>query len=233
MQFLQNRFTSKNKNEFHHSWKNNIAKQPAFLDDYAFLIQALINLQEITADTTYLFKAKEIAEFVIRQFSEKDTGFFFFTNANQSDVILRKKEIYDGAIPSGNSIMALNLYYLGIVFNKEEWIDRSAKLCGGMQKVSTKYPTSFGVWSILSQSLTHGIPEIAIVGKSFEPVHEDFLRIFIPLKILQSAPRSTPEFPLLSDKPDSALTKLYLCKRYACQNPVSSVKELIQLLESV
>ena len=230
--FLLKNFQNQ-EGSFSHTWKQGTAKFPAFLDDYAFLIQSLIHLQEITADTYYLYRAKEITEFVISHFSETETGFFFFTNANQSDVILRKKEIYDGAVPSGNSIMALNLYYLGIVFDKEEWIERSAKLCGGMLKVSTKYPTSFGVWSILSQSLTHGIPEIAIVGKSFEPVHEDFLRIFIPLKILQSAPQSTPEFPLLSDKPDSALTKLYLCKRYACQNPVSSVEKLVQLLETV
>ena len=230
MDFLLKNFRDQ-EGAFFHTWKEGAAKFPAFLDDYAFLIQALIQLQEITADPIYLNNAREIADFVIRQFSEEASGFFFFTNANQTDVILRKKEIYDGAVPSGNSIMALNLYYLGTVFDRADWRNRAAKLCGGMQNVLTKYPTSFGVWAILSQSFTHGIPEIAILGKSFRRVHEEFLRIFIPLKIFQSAPQSTPEFPLLRDKPDSDLPKLYLCKQYACQNPVSKVEELVQLLE--
>jgi len=80
------------------------AKYPAFLDDYAYLIRALIDLQEISADHAWLQKAKAIVEYAIGHFSEEDTGFFFYTAAGQKDVILRKKEVYDGALPSGNSI---------------------------------------------------------------------------------------------------------------------------------
>ena len=118
-------FANGRSNEFYHTWKNETAKYPAFLDDYAFLIQALIHLQEITADTKWLIKAKELTEFVIDNFSEEETGFFFYTNAGQKDVIVRKKEVYDGAVPSGNSVMAYNLYQLGILFDKKEWKERS------------------------------------------------------------------------------------------------------------
>ena len=65
MQFLLSAFSGKNENEFHHTWKNDIARYPAFLDDYAFLIQALLQLQEITADSSWLERAKSITEFVI------------------------------------------------------------------------------------------------------------------------------------------------------------------------
>src|SRR5260221_3160275 len=68
MDFLLQKFSIANSNKFHHTWKNNIAKYPAFIDDYAFLIQALIHLQEITADTKWLIKAKSITEFVIENF---------------------------------------------------------------------------------------------------------------------------------------------------------------------
>ena len=76
MQFVFNNFKGKEENEFHHTWKNDKAKYPAFLDDYAFLIQALIQLQEITTETKWLIHAKSITEFVIKNFSEPDTGFF-------------------------------------------------------------------------------------------------------------------------------------------------------------
>lgn len=95
MQFLLNNFKEKEGDGFHHTWKNDTAKYPAFLDDYAFLIQALIYLQEITADTTWLAKARTITAFVIENFSEEDTGFFFYTPREQTDVIVRKKEVYD------------------------------------------------------------------------------------------------------------------------------------------
>jgi uncharacterized protein YyaL (SSP411 family) len=72
MHFLLQNFCIANSNEFHHTWKNNIAKYPAFIDDYAFLIQALIHLQEITADTKWLMKAKSITEFVVENFSESE-----------------------------------------------------------------------------------------------------------------------------------------------------------------
>ena len=77
MQFLLEKFYDKNSESFFHTWKNEEAKYPAFLDDYAFLIQALIHLQEITADTIWLKQAKIIAEFVIDSFNEPETVFFF------------------------------------------------------------------------------------------------------------------------------------------------------------
>ena len=124
--FLLKNFALTIRNEFHHTWKNDLAKYPAFLDDYAFLIQALIQLQEITADTNWLMKAKAITEFVIENFSEAGHRVSFFTHrSDQKDVIVRKKEVYDGAVPSGNSVMAYNLYQLVIFFDKKEWKERS------------------------------------------------------------------------------------------------------------
>jgi len=109
MQFILSKFSKDNSTEYFHDWKNNIAKQPAFLDDYAFLIQALIQLQEVTGNTDYLEKASLLTEHVIGYFSDTASEFFFYTNKDQEDVIIRKKEVYDGAQPSGNAIMADNL----------------------------------------------------------------------------------------------------------------------------
>ena len=100
---------------YYHSWNKTINNQQAFLDDYAALIQAYIFLNQVTANTDYLIKAKELNEKVINHFSDEEKTFFYFTAANQTDVLIRKKEMYDGATPSGNALMAENLMMLSFI----------------------------------------------------------------------------------------------------------------------
>ena len=106
---------------YHHSWNKTINNQQAFLDDYAALIQAYIFMSQVTANTEYLIKAKELCENVINNFSDEEKTFFYFTAANQTDVLIRKKELYDGATPSGNALMAENLMMLSLYLNIGEW----------------------------------------------------------------------------------------------------------------
>ena len=89
MDFLLNRF-KKNERELFHTYKNGVAKYPAFLDDYAFLIQSLIHLQEITGNGHYLVTARKLAELVIEKFGEEESGFFFYTALDQKDILVRK-----------------------------------------------------------------------------------------------------------------------------------------------
>jgi len=218
---------------FQHAFKNGKARFPAFLDDYAYLIAALIHLQEITGNTDYLSKAKEITEWTIEHFGDEDSGHFFFTQLDQKDVIIRKKEIYDGAIPSGNAVMAFNLIYLSIIFDKKDWKQRAMANCQQLSNAIIRYPLSFGVWATLLQAITYDIPEIVITGKNPDTVCKEFLRNFIPYRVFQSATDRNNQFPLLKDKPLSDLPYIFLCRDYSCQNPVTEVHELIRLLEIV
>ncbi|MBC7851187.1 MAG: thioredoxin domain-containing protein [Chitinophagaceae bacterium] len=231
MEFLLKQFRAGHM--FCHTYKNGEARQPAFLDDYAYLIQSLILLQEVSSDAGYLQTARELTELVIREFGEEETGFFFYTHANQQDVILRKKEIYDGAVPSGNAVMALNLYQLAIIFDNRSWEERAMTMMSAMQQTVTRHPGSFGIWASFGQSLAHGIPEIALVGENFKKRQSEFLRTFIPLKIFQSATHPNEQFPLLAGKPHTPVPQFYLCKQYSCQNPVTETSGLIRLLEAV
>jgi uncharacterized protein YyaL (SSP411 family) len=233
MDFLWKRFAKESGQGFYHTYKNGEAKYPAFLDDYAFLIQALIHLQEITGDTQYLEKARSLCEYVIGNFGEEDTGLFFFTNKDQNDVLVRKKELYDGAIPSGNSIMAWNLYYLGVVFDLPIWKERAVKACSSLYDVVIKYPTSFAIWATNILGLAYGIPEVALTGQHIEKLRNDFLRTFIPFRIFQSSTLETKYFPLLAGKKISDQSLLFLCKDYTCQQPVNEMNALNRLLEHV
>jgi uncharacterized protein len=232
MEFIMDRFT-RNGQEFFHTYKKEVARYPAFLDDYAYLIQALIHLQEITGNADYLYKAKSLTEWVIDQFSEEGTGYFFYTHKAQQDVIVRKKEVYDGAIPSGNAIMAFNLQYLGVVFDMSGWKERAIKMCAGLQQAVHRYPGSFGVWASMILSIAGGVAEIAIIGKDVELVRRELLQHFIPFRVLQTAPQANNDLPLLASKPPSPDTQIYLCKNYQCSAPVDKVTDLIRLLKNV
>lgn len=232
MQFLLNNFRGKNLNEFHHTWKNDTAKYPAFLDDYAFLIQALIHLQEITADTKWLLQAKAITEFVIENFMEEDTGFFFYTPVGQQDLIIRKKELYDGAVPSGNSMMACNLHHLSILFDKKEWEQNSIAMIAALGRTITLYPISFGNWTCLVQEMIAGTNEIAVVGTNFSVIYEELLNYYIPHRVLMASDTAGSTFPLLVEKPVTNTPAIYLCRNYTCLNSVFSAKDLISLINS-
>lgn len=231
MNFSINKFSSDRKNEFYHTWKNGTAKFPAFVDDYSFLIQALIQLQVVTADNNWLIKAKEITEFVIERFSEEESGFFFYTKMDQPDVIVRKKEVYDGAIPSGNSMMAYNMYHLSLIFDRGDWRERSLKMISSLSNAIIKYPVSFGLWACLLQEVIDGTKEIAITGKGFKGQLSQLFHHYLPHSIVVATEGLNYEIPFLTDKPVTNEVLIYLCRNFSCLAPVKTTKELISLID--
>ncbi|MEO5984360.1 MAG: thioredoxin domain-containing protein [Ferruginibacter sp.] len=220
--FIISRFKKPN-GDFYHTYKNGIASHPAFLDDFAYLVQAGILLSEISTDPRFLREAKTITEYVLLHFSEEG-GMFYFTNKYQQDVLMRKKEIYDGAVPSGNSILAENLMYLGLVYNKPEWKERAENMIWSLKEVMLKYPSSFAIWATLYLKATTGFQEIVVTGKNLMEVVPDILALYIPHKILQAS--SVPaDFPLLKNKAFGEDATFYICKQYVCSAPVKSLEE--------
>jgi uncharacterized protein YyaL (SSP411 family) len=215
---------------FYHTWKNNQAKYPAFLDDYACLISALIALQEITGDTAYLYQARDITSFVTAHFSDENQLFFYYTIEGQDDVIVRKKEIYDGAVPSGNAVMIQNLWYLSVVFDHKQWADRCVGAVSSLSQTVVRYPTSFGVWASQLLQFVKGTPELAVVGKNFKERMQETQKWFIPYRILLGAEKNISDIPLLTDRARENETLVYLCKDYHCIKPVYYIEEIINLI---
>ena len=230
MQFLLSRFRAGDDGEMFHTWKNDKAKYPAFLDDYAFLIRALIDLYEITVDPKWLEEAKKITSYVLAHFGEGEAGLFYFTNDHQRDVIIRKKEVYDGAVPSGNSVMAYILYRLSIFYDKREWRERSYWMVTSMGKAITRYPTSFGIWNNLLMEILAGTKEIAIVGNNALELHVQLIKEFIPHRVVMASQKADNTFPLLSGKKATDPASIYLCKEFSCLKPVITVKDLMSLI---
>ena len=229
--FIESVFVNKSDGSLYHTYKNEQAKYPAFLDDYAYYIQGCIQLQEITGNQDYLNKARQLTEFVLLHFKDEESDFLFYTNHFQKDLVVRKIELYDGAAPSANAVMAQNLQYLGIVFDKSEWLNKATNMVTAISDTLKKYPTSFAVWATLFLKLSKGISEIAITGNNTNQVLKNILYEYIPDRILQSS-NFPIDLPLLSAKEYSDIPLIYFCKDYNCQQPVKSAQELIVLIKN-
>lgn len=229
MHFVLENFKTGTREDFYHTWKDGKAKYPAFLDDYACLVQALIDLQEVTGERMWLDRAASITETVIEKFEEESTEFFYYTKIDQSDVIVRKKEMYDGAVPSGNATMAYNLYQLGLLLDRDDWKKRSRGMVASLGQVVIKYPGSFGVWAALYQEMVAGTLEIAILGKEHKKLLEETLGLYLPHRVLMAA-KGEESYPLLTGKNSGNDTMIWLCRDYTCLRPVSTVDGLTALI---
>lgn len=228
MEFLFHSFrVDDNTFEFHHTWKHGKAKYPAFLDDYALLISACTVLQEITSDKKYLEWAEGLVSYVINNY-QSENGFFYYTAEAQKDVIVRKIELYDGAVPSGNSMMASNLYYMGKILNKPDWINSALQMLMNMEETVLKFPSSFGNWASQMMDIRVGINEIVVIGKGFEELRDEMLKEFIPNRVFQSAEISDDTFPLLAGKTTDESALIYVCRNYSCQLPSGTKTQVTQ-----
>ena len=225
MEFLLSAFENED-GSFSHVWKNDTAKYPAFLDDHAYLVQALLELQKITADTNWLNKAGQLCEIVLENFSE-EAGYFYYTPAGQQDVIVRKKEVYDGATPSGNAVMAYNLHQLAILLDKPLWLKRAETMLSGMSGMIVKYPTSFGMWLTVMLQMLKGTEEIVLVG-DYAAAKKELLSNYLPHAVIMASEKANDNYPLLKDKIAEQPLTIYLCKNYACERPVYRIGDLIK-----
>ncbi len=229
MRFLLSRFADQ-RGGFFHTWKNEQAKYPAFLDDYAFLADALLHLQEITGDASWLDQAAKIIEQVNSYFSEEETGYFFYTGKEQTDVIVRKKEVYDGAVASGNAVMASVLHRMGILLDRRDWRERSDRMVNSLGQAVVRHPTSFGYWAAQVLERATGTAELAIVGTGREKIYHQLLRAFTPHTVMMGFDGGKSDYPLLNGKSANGPAEVFVCRDFACQQPVRTFEEAISLI---
>lgn len=229
--FINRMFADGSVSGYLHTYKNNQARFPAFLDDYAYLVQACLHLQEITTRQQYLLEAKRITQYVIDFFEDDETGFFYFTHHNQTDVITRKMDMHDGATASGNSIMAENMFYLSVIFEKRDWFEKAQNISSQLAEAVIKYPSSFAVWAFVILKQVMGINEIVVTGTDAGTIHKEMLRLYMPNKVMQCQTAEITGFPLLNGKDFGSGSYIYLCRGNSCKAPVNTVYELLDMVK--
>jgi len=204
------------------NYKNGKVSINGFLDDYAFLIEALLALYEVDFNEAWLNEANELAEYVLANFVDEQNNMLFYTSKKGERLIAQKHEVMDNVIPASNSVMAQNLHRLGLLFDDERYLQTASIMLKAVQPRIKSYGSAYSNWSIQLLNEVYGINEIAIAGKDFRSVKRDFDQHYIPNKIYLAGLKSN--LPLLQHK-QSEETKIYVCKNKTCQLPVATIDE--------
>ncbi len=205
----------------------------AYLDDYAFLIQGLIDLYESDFDEGWLREALALEKIVTEQFEDAERGGWFTTGRDHEVLIARLKNPHDGALPSGNGVQALNLLRLAELTGRRELAVRAERAIRSLGAMVNLYPAAFSQLLLAVDFLAAGPREIVVAGESSRPAVQGMLeevrRTFRPQRVVALAkPGADPGLlPILEGKtpgPDGA--RAYVCRNYACGAPADTREAL-------
>lgn len=211
--------------KLYHNYKNGQANIDGYLEDYAAVIDAYIALYQVTFNTEWLQLAKEMTDYTLANFYDKEEGLFFFTDANAEKLIARKKEIFDNVIPASNSMMAKNMYWLAMYFDENDYQEKANQALGQMKKIVLENPESAANWATLYTYFAQPTAEVVIVGDKALEFRQTIDERYYPNKIIAGAVTSSDKLPLLQNRGTvNDQTTLYVCYNKACQLPVNSVE---------
>lgn len=225
------------QNLLHHNdslyrtYQNGQAKINGFLDDHAFTISAFIQLYQNTFDESWLKLAGQICEQVMRNFSDPDGDYFFYTSKLDEPLAVRKKEMGDNVIPASNSVMAENLLMLSFYFYLNDFQEKALKMLQNMAYEVHSYGRFYSNWGRVLISTIYPPKEVVITGP-------DALELASELKqktkhqMILAASKENSELPVFTNRFIKERNMIYICENRTCKLPVQTINEAIQLLNT-
>ena len=224
-----------------HRYRDGQASIPAYVDDYAFLIWGLIELYETSFEVNYLRTAFELNRDLLKHFWDYKDGGFYFTGEDAESPLTRRKEIYDGAIPSGNSVAMLDLLRLSRMTADSELEDKAAKIGRAFSKNVKQLPSAHTQFMVAVDFGVGPSHEVVIVGdpqaKDTGATLKAIRKHFIPNKVLLLRPseQESPDIVRLAEftKHLSSINgraTVYVCLNYTCKLPTTDINKMLKLL---
>jgi uncharacterized protein YyaL (SSP411 family) len=211
------------------TWKDGGAKLNAYLEDHAFLLEALLSLYEATFEPRWFGEARALADTMIERFGDDDNGGFFETSSDHEQLVARRKDLEDHPIPSGNSSAAYGLLRLAALTGEHDYAARAESVLRLLHELAPKHPQAFGhLLQALDFRLAQ-VKEVALVGHELRPLERVVRDSFRPHLVLAGG--EPDGVPLLEgrDAVDGHATA-YVCEQFACRAPVTEPRELEELL---
>jgi hypothetical protein len=226
------------------TWRCGQARIGAYLEDYAFLAMALVDLYEATFDLRRLIRASQLVETALKHFGDDAGGGFYFTADDHEALLTRPRSSYDGAIPSGQSVMAQVLLRLALLLDRGDWRERAEKAIRAVADSLRQNPGAHHQMLAAVDWLDSHPLEVALVGPAIAPETKALLaevrRGYCPNKVValldplaSDAAERERSIPLLrgkglvADRPAA-----YVCRNFACQTPVTTPGDLRRVLKS-
>lgn len=223
--------------KLYRSYKDGQARFNAYLEDYAAFIRSLIALYEATFDLRWLGEASRLTQIMFEQFHDAANGGFFQTGTDHEQLVIRRKDFIDNAIPSGNALAAEALLRLSVLVGNEAYRREASRIVLAMKEAMTRQPTGFGRLLGVLENLLAPSQEVAIVGDpgqaETQALYQEVRKRYLPHTVVAGQkPGEASLLPLLKGR-DLVQGKAaaYVCENYACQLPVTTAAELAKLLE--
>ena len=208
----------------------------ACLDDYAFMIQALIDLYESDFDPSWLREALALCELLETRFSDRERGGYFTTGEGHEALIARTKNVHDGALPSGTAVQAQNLLRLSQLAGRPELEDKARAVISAQAALANRHPRLFAQLLMAADFLAQDPRQIVISGELRDAPTRELLSTvrstFLPQRVvaLASADADAELVPLIAGRKPDGGAKVYICRQQTCEAPLSDAAELARAL---
>lgn len=224
-----------------HRFRDEEAAISGFIDDYAFFIWGLIEIYEATFKVQYLQDALNLANEMISLFWDNENGGFFFAAEDNESLIARQKEVYDGAVPSGNSVAMMDLLRLGRITSNQDFENKAIQICKTFSSTIHQIPSAFTQLVSAVDFLQGPSYEVIIAGKDkgedtselIDAIHSNFLPNIVLL--YKPTDEESPEIShlLQSLQHHSVINgkaAAYVCRNFTCNKPTTDSAEMLKML---
>ncbi|HXV05719.1 MAG TPA: thioredoxin domain-containing protein, partial [Solirubrobacterales bacterium] len=213
------------------TYKDGRAHLNAYLEDHAFLLEALLTLYEASFEPRWFEEAQSIADTTIARFGDPERGGFFSTSGDHEALIARRKEVGDHPIPSGNSSAALGLLRLAALSGDRAYEEQASGVLRLFARAAARQPEAFA--HLLRALDFHLSPtkQVALIGNDLTDLLAVVRSTFRPHLVLAGGPEGTPTPPLLKGRPRvQGKPTAYVCEHFTCQAPTTDPRALAESL---
>ncbi len=214
------------------NYKNGKSNINAFLDDYAYTIEAFISLYEATFDEKWIYAAKKLADYVLEHFSDEISPMFFYTSDIDEALIARKKDYSDNVTPSSNSSLAAGLLKLSKLFSYEKYEETANKHISSIKTPAIENPAFHANWLNTATYLIYPFYEVGFIGKECEAKRNKFINNYTPNTILFGTDE-IGSLSILTDRYVEGKTLIYVCEKGTCHLPIENSDEAYEFITKV
>ena len=224
-----------------HRWRDGDSLGPAFLDDHAFMIWGLLELYQAGFDLDHLRAARDLLDQAEHHFWDADGGAFFFTPDDGEALLVRQKSFYDGAAPSGNSVMMLNLLRMARITGETRFETMAERIGRAFAGQVRRYPSGFTFMMCALDFATGPAAEIVLAGEpgeaNFDALRTVLDRAYLPNAVVlhrsaDGAAELADLAPFAAEMgPQDETAAVWVCRNQACEMPTADVERMRELLD--
>jgi hypothetical protein len=216
---------------------------PAHLNDYAFVVWGFLELYQATFKSIYLKEAIRLNDLMIEHYWDNQNGGLFMTADDAEKLLIRNREIYDGAIPSGNSVAALNLLRLGHITARQDYLQKAESIGKAFSASVNRYPSGHANLMVALEYALHPNYEVVIAGKPQAQDTQAMLtalrKPFLPGKVVVVRPADKKEAAAIIRLapytefmvPKDGKATAYVCTDFVCKLPTTEISQMLANLQ--